>query len=249
MNIIADMWRYAVAVSHDNKHVLGDIFSNSIYVPMSNKSDSAFMLEFDDRVIIAFSGTKNLSAWMSNVDVYPLRSDFLITDGHYGKGTIAGGFYTGWSAFKNAVTNNIRNNCYDKPIYCTGHSRGGTLAILCARHIAKNIHLPCSCIAFGSPAPGNKICRDEIDMLPINLTRVVNGYDIVTTTPPSILGFKHPGKLHWLPVPKINKYLQHRRIKNHYYSSYTKAIMKYCREKGDRYGYLDLERLLTYVSI
>lgn len=249
MNIIAEAWSHAELCSHTPTG-FEDIFKKVIFIPMKNNLDYGYIAEYENKLIICFEGTKNLEAWVSDFDVYPLRSDCLISDGHWGKGTIADGFYTGWSAFKPVIDNYIKRSCSLFPmnnIICVGHSRGGTLAILAARHIAKNLHLPCSCIAFGSPAPGNSTLRDEIDRLPINLTRVVYGKDIVSTLPPERFGFRQPGKLLHLPAPALP--LKMFRIKHHFYSSYTKGLIKYCIQKGDDHGYQEMLNILPTVKI
>jgi predicted lipase len=222
------------------------------FVPMQNNLDYGYMAEYKDKLVICFKGTKNIAAWVSDFDVYPLRSDYLFVDGNWGKGTIADGFYTGWSAFKSTISDYIKNNLINgslsKKIICTGMSRGGTLAILAARHIAKNLKLPCSCISFGSPAPGSSVLRDEIDILPINLTRVVYGKDPVPTLPPERFGFRQPGKLLSLPAPGVTLPLRIFRIKHHFYSSYTKGIMNYCIKKGDDHGYQEMLNILPTVK-
>ncbi|MBN1604716.1 MAG: lipase family protein [Chitinispirillaceae bacterium] len=257
MNIIAQMWLHAEMCSH-TPNGSEELFADSIFIPMENSLDFGYYAEYDNRIIICFQGTKNPAAWVSDFDVYPLRSDYHISDGYWGKGTICDGFYTGWSAFKPVITSLIRNSdpiknkegkWGYKPIFNAGHSRGGTLSILSARHIAKNLNIPCSCVASGSPAPGNKELRDEIDGLPINLTRVVKGYDIVTTLPPKSFGFRQPGKLLWLPAKKITRVFKFIRIKHHFYSEYTKSLIDYCVKSGDDHGYQEMLKILPNVKI
>lgn len=245
MRIIPDMWRFAEICSHEPT---GEqpLFSGSIFTPMKNDLDFGYIADFKDRLIICFMGTKNLQAWISDFDVFPLRDDSKITNGHWGEGSICDGFYTGWSEFKKPITDYLIRNQNDskKNIICTGHSRGGVLAILCARHLAKNLNMPCSCISFGSPAPGNKKCRDVINKLPIDLTRVVHGYDIVTYLPPEELGFKQPGKKEWLKESILHKLIPHLRIKDHFYSTYTKGLIKYCKQKQDAQGIEEMKKIL-----
>lgn len=243
MKIIPDMWRFAEIC---RKEPTGNepLFAGSVFIPMKNNLDFGYIAEFDNRVVICFMGTKNLRAWISDFDVLPLREDSKMTNRRWGEGTICDGFYTGWSNFKQAVNQYLDTVTKQKPIICTGHSRGGVLAILCARHIAKNIKIPCSCISFGSPAPGNKKCRDEIDSLPLNLTRVVHGYDVVTSLPPLELGFYQPGKLEWLKELPIHKMFLSLRIRDHFYSTYTKALVRYCKQKSDISGLEEMKKMV-----
>ena len=241
MNIIADMWRYAEGVYHEDLWVgvtppkMPELVG-AIITPMISELDSGYIADFPDRIIIAFRGTKDLKAWISDADVYPLRSDFDLNGG-----TLCDGFYTGWAVFKDTITNYIKTNRKDNvPIICTGHSRGGVLSVLCARHIAKNMGIPCSCIGFAGPMPGNGDARDEIDMLPINLTRVTNGNDIVPTLPPYSLGFRQPGKI----LAKKGRWGFFTKIRDHYQSEYTTSIINYSKSKKDEEAVTILKEVL-----
>ena len=247
MKILLEIWGFAEICDHEPIGI-EEVFKKTYnFIRIKNKTDFCYIAEFEDKIIISFRGTKNIRGWLSNINVFPLKNDFIISDGSWGKGTICDGFYSGWIWFKSPVAEFIKNS--NKKIICTGVSRGGVLAILCARHIAKNVGRSCSCITFGSPAPGNKYCRDEIDNLPINLTRVVNGYDIVPEVPPYILGFRQPGKLKWLHRSFIRKFFMSMRIKDHFYSSYTKSLMSYCKKRNDEEGYEKLQIILENCNI
>ena len=227
--IIPDLWRFSSIARFDPKNSRDLIKLDPtlgkglcVFIPMYSKIDYGFIAEYNDRLIICFRGTrKDIRAYISDIDTYP-----LLKDGYWGKGTIHNGFYSGWESFKRGITNYI-SELYKHtkmPIYCCGHSRGGALATLCARHIAKNMKIPCSCLPSGSPKVGIKAFRDQFDLLPINCTRVVNGYDIVPELPPYDFGFRHIGKLHWLKQPRWHKYFRY--FSDHHYESYQKEINK-----------------------
>lgn len=232
------MWRFAEICNHgpDGNE---DLFKGSIFTPMVNNIDSAYIAEFEERIIIAFEGTKNLKAWISDFDIFPLKDDMKFKGGPWGKGIIADGFYSGWFFFKNSITDYIKHARADFPeksIFCTGHSRGGALATLCARHIAKNMKVKCSCISFGAPRQGNKKYREQMNFLPIYGTRVIHGYDIVPELPPRIAGFRHVFRKEWLPELCWRRFFFSRRVKDHYYSTYTKGLIKWCKKYEDEDG-------------
>jgi len=240
MNKIADMWRYAVVATKEPTKLDPAKYGETInFIPMNNKDDYGFIAEFKDRIIICFRGTKGkLEPWIQNFDPYPLKDDekraYLETNlkkGIWGDGIIHDGFYTAWSYFKDTITNFIKDADKTKPILCTGHSRGGALTTLCSRHITKNMGISCSCISYGAPAQGISRYRDEYSILPIYSTRVVNGYDIVPTLPPYDLGFRQVGNLLELHQPLWHKWFH--RIRDHFYSNYTKAIKKYSKDHED----------------
>ena len=229
MNTIADLWRYSEACSHVNPSQYPE-FSGYIFTPMKNIDDFGYIAEGPDRIIISFRGTKGtIRAWIENFMVWPLAGDGFFQSGPWGEGTIHKGFYDAWVWFKDPITQYIKNLLKTNPkpnIYCTGHSRGGALSTLCARHIAKNLGIPCSCIGFGSPMVGNSEFRDQYNKLPIYHTRCEMEFDIVPTVPPTSFGFRSVG----IPLIFKKPYLlpfTGRWYKSHYYSTYTKGVIAY----------------------
>lgn len=80
------------------------------------------------------------------------------------------------------------------PVYYTGHSLGGALAVLAA-----SLKKPAAAYTFGSPRMGNSQFVDSTRH--INIYRVVNPRDIVSCVPP-IPGFLHVGEPHCLASSK-----------------------------------------------
>lgn len=202
------------------------------YVYFENKMDFAYAAIYKDHIIFAFKGTSNIEGWISNLDPYPLKSDEYskkyLKNGKWGSGCIHDGFYTSWKFFKSCINKVIETyhiNPKETKVICCGHSRGGALAELCARHLAKNLNIQNSCFTFGAPAVGTKRYRDQFRMLPVNGTRVVNGRDIVPTLPPKIIGFRHgcPNKI-WFRSSWWRRFIPRISIKDHL--SYGKVIIK-----------------------
>ena len=249
MNLLPEMWTYSEYCSHRflNRFQKGKYYEPLIdeqsfyYEPFVNDTDFAVIMETEDKIIVVFSGTKNSKAWISNFDPYPL-----------GEGMILDGFYRAWSYYKDAIDRFIRDNFnvrgkdfsnIKKELLITGHSRGGALAILCARHFAKNRQKPCTCYSFGAPPQGTQEYVDQYNRLTLLNIRCVNGYDIVPRMLlPKKLGFHHQKHLHWFPQPRWHRWFH--KIRDHYYSNYTKAIWRYCRNTGDREGAAQMKRVL-----
>lgn len=259
MNVITDLWRYAELCSHDNDEYLIRRVLLSMEQPvtpmvtfMRNNTDFGYICEGGNRVVIAFRGTDGFEAWLRNFDPWPLECE-----NQNARGYIHDGFWDAFENFKVEIDRYFRgsfrlNGDFSRcpvPVFITGHSRGGALATLCARHLAKNRKLPVSCVSFGAPAQGTKKYRDEVDLLPVNHSRVVNGYDIVTTLPPSWLGFRHCGKLFHMAVPLWRKLFRVTKILDHAYSSYTKGLLKYCEARGDLDGADEMKTVLARVTI
>ena len=200
-----------------------------------NKTDTAYIAVYEDHVVFAFRGTENLKGWLSDLDVYPLKNEQYmkknLKDGKWGRGTIHDGLYTGWLFFKSCIDTWINSCDIEKlsklPIITTGHSRGGGFAELCSRHLAKNRSISSSCFTFGAPSVGTKRYRDQFRLLPINGTRVVNGWDMVTFLPPKALGFTHGcANLVWNKKALWKRFIPWSRMEDHKSKNYNKYITK-----------------------
>ncbi len=84
-----------------------------------------------------------------------------------------------------------------EPLYYTGHSLGGALAVLAA-----SLTNPEAVYSFGSPRMGNSDFVNSTKHL--NIYRVVNPRDIVACVPP-IPGILHAGEPHCLPDSKASE--------------------------------------------
>jgi hypothetical protein len=82
-----------------------------------------------------------------------------------------------------------------EPLYYTGHSLGGALAVLAA-----SLKKPEAVYTFGSPRMGNSEFVNSTKN--INIYRVVNPRDIVAGVPP-IPGILHVGTPHFLTSPNV----------------------------------------------
>lgn len=205
MEILRDLWGYA-NIAYQEPTSAGQLVSLSKkryniqepnkFIQTSNKTDYVFIAEYSHRIIMSFRGTDNFKEWLSDFDIYPLQE----------LKTIHQGFYDGWIFFKTIIDKYIKS--YDgRPLFTTGHSRGAALAVLCARHLAKNREVSgLSNIVYGCPRIGDKKFRDEYNKLPIDTTRVENGYDIIIGAPSYRLGFRHVGKDCWLQKPRYHRW-------------------------------------------
>lgn len=223
MSVLKDIWGYAnIAYMEplDKMHLVSlskgkyDIPEPEKFIDTADNTDFAFIAEYPDRVIMSFRGTDNFKGWLSDFDVYPLQDAKMIHQG----------FYDGWAFFKSWVDKYIET--YDKKdLFITGHSRGAALAVLCARHLAKNRDIKgISCIVYGCPRIGNRDFRDQYNKLPIDLTRVTNGYDLVTRIPTHNMKFRHVGKNYWLKQPLFHRWFL--KAFDHLSPNYEKSLKR-----------------------
>jgi triacylglycerol lipase len=85
----------------------------------------------------------------------------------------------------------------DNKLWFCGHSLGAAMATLMASrcYYEKSIRNPEELYTYGSPRVG---FRGYVNTMCTPHHRWKNNNDIVTTVPPSLLGFKHDGELHYL---------------------------------------------------
>jgi triacylglycerol lipase len=156
-----------------------------------------FIIATDDYIVLAFRGSElGVGDWKSNADVFKDR--WVRASG---SGRVHGGFEDGLAAVWDGLYANLqvlrKNN---QPIWLTGHSRGGALAILAA---AKLYHLDRAMskavrgiYTFGQPRMGNSTFAKFFNRnWSGRCYRVVNNNDIVTRFPPKGWGYRHVGKL------------------------------------------------------
>ncbi|KAF9554468.1 alpha/beta-hydrolase [Agrocybe pediades] len=84
-------------------------------------------------------------------------------------------------------------------IVTTGHSLGGSIALLCAVTLQQNYKdSPIRTYSYGAPRTGNKILSDYVNAtFGENAYRVVHGDDGVPTMIPRQLGYHHHGIEYW----------------------------------------------------
>lgn len=147
-----------------------------------------FILETPWCGIVVFQGTK-IQDWKT------VEDDLKFWHSRWKHMRFAAGFY---DAYRKLVPDfgDYVNTC-KKPLYITGHSLGGAIAIIAAMN-TKNA---AACYTFGSP----RVCditglRTE-NKLPI--FRVVHEDDIVPSLPLIIMGYVSGGELFYLTGRKI----------------------------------------------
>jgi hypothetical protein len=143
--------------------------------------------------ILAFRGTeKKLADFKTD-----LKAKLINADEAGANELIHEGFYL---AFKSVHKEIFRDLAKDQnlPLYVTGHSLGGALAIVATRFIAKDSLG--ACYTFGGPRVGN-LDMGLVFRTPIY--RIVNSSDIVPRTPPAWIFTPIVTLLKWLNLPEL----------------------------------------------
>lgn len=128
----------------------------------------------DGMLVLAFRGTE-----MKPRDIHSDVDAVLIS--LEGEEKVHRGFLNAFSHVKDAIKEDLDAHS-GLPVYITGHSLGGALAILATRILASKSQG--ACYTFGGPRVGNHYVDDQIKT---PIYRVVNAADIVPRVPPSIL--------------------------------------------------------------
>jgi hypothetical protein len=236
MNVVPEMWQFAEGSVHEEGcFQFEPIKSAKKFIQTKTEECFSYIAEYEDKTIIAFRGTKNnVKSWILNFSVYPLKGDKQIQ--HFKdelvhtqtkeKGIIHKGFYSIWEQSKKMIDDYVLSMRPDQKICVTGMSQGGAIATICARHLAKNRNIEPKLITFAAPAQGTLDYVTQVNELVKTHYRVVNGYDIVTFLPPIEAGFIHAGMKLELYTSWWHRFFLSCRIKEHYYSSYTKSLLK-----------------------
>lgn len=137
---------------------------------------------------VAFSGTDPLKIedWITDFSAAPSASGL-----HSGFQDAVG---TVWPLIKTAIENRAAS---EQPLFFTGHSLGGALAIVAAGRAMDELKIPATAVyTFGSPRTGGQAFFDSYTPQLGNLTfRFVHGTDIVPTVPFSLVDkFRHVGR-------------------------------------------------------
>ena len=127
--------------------------------------------------VICFRGTKQVKDWMTNLKIKPVA----IKDPRTGAiiGNMHEGFHDAYMSVHDDIAACLKGY-EDLPLYITGHSLGGALAVV-ATWYQSSARLA-ACYTFGAPRVGDEAL---IDRFKTPIYRIVNGPDPVPFVPPS----------------------------------------------------------------
>jgi hypothetical protein len=132
--------------------------------------------------VLVFRGSEEGADWLTNLNGLKDRWD--------GNGKVHVGFRQALDEVWDDVTNKLQN--VRGPLFLTGHSLGGALAILAGARLGRD-GVKRAVYAYGTPRVGNS---DFVNQYPSSVTvhRVINDDDAVATVPPALLGYRHVGE-------------------------------------------------------
>lgn len=139
-------------------------------------------------LILALRGTE---AELADVKA-DLKADLITVSGEQ---KVHHGFYDAFNAVKSDIEDDLGKH-RGVPIYVTGHSLGGALAVLATKYLASDSLG--ACYTFGGPRVGNSLFADDIKT---PIYRIVNAADGVPRVPPAWGVDVFLAVLKWLPLP------------------------------------------------
>ena len=156
--------------------------------------------------VIVFRGTTNIRDWMRNVDI---RAE-PVEDPKPGKQGTVGHFHKGFHDGYRSVEDEINKRLAgtgNMPLYITGHSLGGALAVVATWY--QSAQRLAACYTFGAPRVGD---HGLMGRFKTPIYRIVNAADPVPYVPPSGVAlnsckaflrllenvFPFAGIVHWL---------------------------------------------------
>jgi triacylglycerol lipase len=132
----------------------------------------------DPFAVLVFRGTRGFKSWPSNINSRKTSWP--------GGGFVHGGFNTGFNGLWQKIEPALSR--IDLPLFFTGHSMGGALALLAASMRPEAV-----VYTFGAPKTGDAAFACSLEST--RIYRVENKHDLITTMPPAAktFGFRHAG--------------------------------------------------------
>lgn len=150
---------------------------------------AGYVVAGDDIIVVVFRGTEDELDWMTNV-----RAAWITLQGG---ARVHTGFFQAYWPIRDRLFSTVQTliETRPRPVYVTGHSLGGALAVMATAELANHQQAIvrdsiAACYTFGCPRAGDA----SFDLyVKAPLYRVTNGIDIVPAVPPALLGYRHVG--------------------------------------------------------
>ena len=145
-------------------------------------------------IVVAFRGSANIKNWISDFDAaqvgYSRCSGCNVHRGFYNS-------YSTVSSFVKTQVTTLTAKYRNAPIYVTGHSLGGAIAIVAALDIRATYGNAIKLYTFGEPRVGNAAFASYVNSQIPDTFRVIHYADIVPHLPPAASNYKHTNYEVW----------------------------------------------------
>jgi triacylglycerol lipase len=159
------------------------------YQALNNDDANGHIGSNDTQIIITIRGTE------------PSQINDLLADANaWPKTNGVGWVHSGFRAYARKLLPTILEYVAARPgrsIWVTGHSLGAAMALYITQELEWAGHSGITLFTFGCPRLGN---ANYIKQIKATHHRFVNCNDMVTRVPPTVLGYRHHGILHYIDV-------------------------------------------------
>jgi hypothetical protein len=165
--------------------VSGPQFAGAVtqLVNIAETDTQCLIVELPDSVLVAFCGTrvKSIRNWITDAEF--LR-ELLVEEANGDRCEVHAGFLKAYESIIATLTQRLQDINPLKPLFITGHSLGGSLAVFAAMELKRQKFLIAQVYTFGQPRVGNAAFARLCDWtLKGNYFRVVFQEDIVPRVP------------------------------------------------------------------
>jgi pimeloyl-ACP methyl ester carboxylesterase len=173
-----------------------DIKQDFRYFNNRGRDTQAFMFRSDRFIVLAFRGSQEIRDWSTNFNTrlrrFTLYKAGAVAPSQY-QGRVHTGFFLGWNSIEQSVLAQIerwRQQSLQQgkafpPLFITGHSLGGALAMMAAASLSENGVNVAGLYTFGQPRVGDWTFTRQLNArLQGKIFRFVNNNDIVPHIPP-----------------------------------------------------------------
>ncbi|WP_274655010.1 lipase family protein [Paenibacillus humicola] len=140
-----------------------------------------FVLESDDAAILAFRGTRSAVDWVTDFIARQIPLSIVRNGGRTHQG-----FTELYLSARSQIFGLLDRLPERKPLFVTGHSLGGALAVLAALDIASNRRQTPYVYTFGAPRVGDPAFVRTYNKAVKATYRVQNEFDVVPYLPPLV---------------------------------------------------------------
>ena len=138
-----------------------------------------YIAESQERIIVAFRGTRTFKDNESDQDLYQVPYPFVRNAGKTHRG-----FTCIYQSTRNELIRELNKLSPTKQLLIAGHSLGGGLAVLAALDIAVNTGFKNPYVyTYGSPRAGDPVFASTFDQRVKNSDRIYNIHAIIPTLP------------------------------------------------------------------
>lgn len=170
----------------------GQNLPGGVLVSCARTDTQVLVVDRTAYVVIAFRGTTDLRDWITNAKF--VRA-LLVEESDGSRCEVHGGFLVAYESIIEKLSEVLRQLAVaDRPVFVTGHSLGGALAILAALELKRQMFTVAQVYTFGQPRVGNAGFAQLYNWsLQDQTFAVVNECDPVPLLPPLLMGYRDCG--------------------------------------------------------